>query len=78
MMIQLEQVRETYFYKEHFGIVNFLNIFRVFYMLSNIPKEAENNPFAIYMDQSSAIRGFSAAFGIDYEEMAVRFYNLFV
>jgi hypothetical protein len=46
-------VRELYSYKEHFGIENFLNIFRIFYLLSNIPKEAENNPFAIYMDQQS-------------------------
>ena len=47
-------------------------------MLSKIPSDAQNNPFAMYMSQRSCIRGFKFVFGIDIEEVAIRFYNLFV
>lgn len=33
------------------GSNNFFNIFHCFYMLSKVPKNAQNNPFALYMDE---------------------------
>lgn len=60
------------------GLKNFFNVFHCFYMLSKIPKYAQNNPFAIYMDEESVLRGFQATFGIDCEEVAIRFYKLFL
>lgn len=77
-VIEYDEVRELYSYKEHFGIENFYNILRCFYLLSNIPKDAENNPFTLYMDGPSAVRGFKPCFGIDIEEVALRFYRLFI
>lgn len=65
-------------YKECLGPENFYNIFRCFYLLSNIPNDADNNPFALYIDQASIVRGFFVTFGIDYEEVAIRLFNLFV
>ena len=56
--LEFDEVRELFSYKEHFGPENFYNIFRCFYLLSNIPREAENNPFALFMDGASAVRGF--------------------
>jgi len=47
-------------------------------LLSNVPEDAENNPFAIYMDQKSVIHGFRATFGIYNEEVALRFFSLFI
>ena len=38
--IDFEEVRELYSYREHFGLENFFNIFKCFYLLSNIPKDA--------------------------------------
>lgn len=65
-------------FKEHFGFENFYNIFNCFYLLSYIPEDAENNPLAIYMDQKSVIHGFRATFGIYNEEVALRFFLLFI
>ena len=50
VMLGLDTIRELFAYRSTFGIQNFLNIFRCFYHLSVIPVEAENNPFALYMD----------------------------
>ena len=47
-------------------------------MLSNVPLDAQNNPFAIYMDDKSVIKSFKAVFGIESEELALRFHRLFV
>jgi hypothetical protein len=41
-----------------------------------IPEEAQNNPFAIYMDRLSTIRGFQEVFGIKEDEVAIRFYKM--
>lgn len=60
------------------GLNNFFNIFHCFYMLSKVPRHAQNNPFALYMDEASVVRGFHATFGIDCEEVAIRFYKLFL
>lgn len=57
---------------------NFFNIFSCFYLLSRIPKSAENNPYALYMDEKSVVEGFRATFGIENEEVALRFYKIFV
>ena len=76
--IELDEVKELFSYKIHFGLENFFNIFRCFYLLSNIPKTAQNNPFLLYMDENSAKAGFNAVFGIDIEEIAIRFYRLFI
>jgi len=76
--IDLDEVKELFSYKVHFGLENFFNIFRCFYLLSNIPKTAQNNPFSLYMDESSVKAGFSVVFGIEIEEIAIRFYRLFI
>jgi hypothetical protein len=76
--IELDEVKELYSYRIHFGLENFFNIFRCFYMLSNIPKTAQNNPFLLYMDENSVKAGFKAVFGIDIEEISLRFYRLFI
>ena len=65
-------------YKYTLGNLNFLNVFHCFYMLSNVPLDAQNNPFAIYMDDKSVIKSFKAVFGIESEELALRFHRLFV
>ena len=65
-------------YRKLLGPENFFNIFRCFYLLSHIPSDADNNPMALYIDQASIVRGFFATFGVDYEEVAIRLFNLFV
>ena len=50
VVLTLDQIRELFAYRIHFGVENFLNIFRTFYYLSYISPEAENNPFALYID----------------------------
>ena len=64
-------------YRNFFGSPTFFKIFRAFYKLSNIPYETQNNPFALYMDRESCIRGFKEVFDISFEEIAVRFYKMF-
>lgn len=78
MLLPLESIKDLFFHRKLLGMANFLNFFRVFYMLAEIPKDAQNNPLAMYMSQRSCIRGFKYVFGIDIEEVAIRFYNLFV
>lgn len=65
------------FYKEHFGPENFFNIFKCFYQLAHVPENAQNNPAELYIDRSSMVKGFKITFGIDFEEVAVRVFNLF-
>jgi hypothetical protein len=48
--ITLDQVRELLGYRDKFGLPSFLKIFRAFYLLSKIPRDMENNPFALVMD----------------------------
>ena len=64
-------------YKDHFGKPNFFRLFRAFYKMCQIPKEAQNNPLGIFMDKHSVIRGFKEVFEIDNEEIAIRFYKIF-
>ena len=64
-------------FKEHFGIENFYNIFKCFYYLTNISYDTENNVFKLFMDPISVVRGFDVVFGVDVEEVAIRFFKLF-
>lgn len=50
----------------------------MFYLMSNIPEGTQDNPFNLYMDKNSVLRSFSSVFDIDDEEIAIRFYSLFV
>lgn len=77
-LVLADQVRRLHARKEHFGVENFINVFNCFYLLSNVPRDAQNHPLALYMDAASAQRGFHAAFGVECEEVAIRFYHLFV
>jgi len=78
VFVVAEHVKELRFYKEHFGLDNFFNIFYIFYHLAHIPKDAENNVFSLYIDQSSIVRGFCHMFGVPIEEVALRFFNLLI
>jgi hypothetical protein len=71
-------IHELHRFKEHFGLENFFNIFKCFYLLSNITADTENNVFQLYIDQASMLRGFDSVFGVDIEEIAIRFFNLFI
>jgi hypothetical protein len=73
-----ELIRELHSFKEHFGIENFFNIFKCFYLLSEITAETENNVFNLYIDENSMNRGFDTVFGVNIEEVAIRFFKLFV
>jgi hypothetical protein len=64
--------------RQYFGAPNFFRIFRIFYQLSNVPEDTQNNPFALYLDEASMIRNFESVFGINNEEIAVRFFRLFI
>ena len=46
--------------------------------MTNINDDTENNIFSLYMDPFSVVRGFDSVFGVDVEEVAIRFFNLFV
>ena len=50
VLVNLASIKALYLARQHFGLVNFINIFRLFYTLSNIPPDAENNPLRIFMD----------------------------
>ena len=76
-IVNAETVAALSFYKEHFGPENFFNIFKCFYQLATIPEDAQNNPNELFIDEKAMIEGFPVTFGVDYEEIAVRFFNLF-
>ena len=78
VIISGDQVRELNSFKEHFGQKNFYNIFWCFYTLANVPADCENNIFALYMDEHSVKRGFKTVFGVEIEEVQLRFFNLFI
>jgi hypothetical protein len=65
-------------FRKHFGSPNYFKLFRAFYKLSVITSETQNNPFSLYMDRNSVIRGFKEVFGVENEEVAIRFYHMFV
>lgn len=48
----------------------------IFYFMAKIPEDAENNPFAIYIDKKSCLKNFKHVFGIDNLEIATRFFIL--
>mmetsp|Transcript_4613 Transcript_4613/g.7021 ORF Transcript_4613/g.7021 Transcript_4613/m.7021 type:complete len:184 (+) Transcript_4613:971-1522(+) len=77
-LISETKVYELINYRQTLGEANFFRVFRSFYKLSNIPEDAQNNPFALTMDKASILRGFRSVFGISNEEMAVRFSVLFI
>jgi hypothetical protein len=45
--------------------------------MSQIPECAENNPFSLYMDKESCLQNFKHLFGVDNEEVALRFFTMF-
>ena len=53
-------------------------MFRIFYRLANVPDDAQNNPFMLYMDLVSILRNFEEVFGVKNEEVAHRFHSMFV
>lgn len=65
-------------HRSFFGPANFFRVFRIFYQLAVIPEDAQNNPFALTLDENSTVRNFESAFGIKNEEIAVRFFKLFM
>jgi len=62
----------------YFGIENYLKLFHIFYVLSQVTEETQNHPLLLFMDQRSVVKGFRFIFDIDIEEVAIRFYTLFV
>jgi hypothetical protein len=64
-------------FRKQFGTPSFFKLFRAFYKLCNITTETQNNPFELFMDRKSCLRGFKEVFGIDIEEVALRFFRLF-
>ena len=65
-------------HRAYFGLPNFFRIFRIFYQLATVPEDAQNNPFALVLDQQSMVENFSSIFKVDNEEVAVRFFKLFI
>lgn len=65
-------------FRQNFGSPNFFRLFKIFYYLSQIPKDAQNNPFLIFIDRKSICKNFYRVFGEQNDEIAIRIYNLFV
>jgi len=83
MVLSTTLINETAIYellrfRAHFGPPNFFRVFRLFYSLSIIPEDAQNNPFALYLDEASILRNFESVFGVNNEEVAIRFFRLFI
>ena len=76
-LVDKKEVEELINMRSNFGNINFFRIFRIFYKLAVIPRDANNNPMAPYIDKKSIIRNFHKVFNIENEEIAVRFYSLF-
>jgi hypothetical protein len=77
-LVNETQIFELVQFRAHFGGPNFFRVFRMFYQLSNVPEDAQNNPFALYLDEASLVRNFESVFGVKNEEVAVRFFRLFI
>jgi hypothetical protein len=65
-------------HRTFFGAPNFFRIFRIFYELAVIPEDAQNNPFALVLEQHSMVKNFESVFKVENEEVAVRFFKLFI
>lgn len=76
-LVDKKEAEELINMRTNFGNINFFRIFRIFYKLAVIPRDAHNNPMAPYIDKKSIIRNFYKVFNIENEEIAVRFYSLF-
>ena len=77
-LVNDENVYKLLEHRSYFGPANFFRVFRIFYQLAVTPEDAQNNPFALALDKNSVVRNFEGAFGIKNEEIAVRFFRLFV
>lgn len=77
VLIGESKIKKLVAYRELFGAPSFFKIFRAFYKLSHITPDTQNNPFALYMDRASCLRGFAEVFDIEVEEIAVRFFRVF-
>lgn len=82
IVISENKIRKLCMYRERLGSPTFFKVFRAFYKLCQLSHETQNNPFALFMDRQSCIRGFGLAFGVNVRfpgmmEIASRFFNLF-
>ena len=55
-----------------------MNIYRIFEALSRCSPDQTATPISLTMDINSCINGFASVFNINLEEVAIRFYKLFV
>lgn len=78
VMIQVsdDQINELVEYRQFFKDPTFFKIFRIFYALSIVPEDVQNNPFLLFLDKESILKNFYKVFGVDNEEIAIRFYCL--
>lgn len=75
--VDAEIIIELIHYRDYFKDPQFFKLFRIFYSMANIPEDAENNVFKVYIDKHSIIKNFHKNFGIESEEIAIRFFNMF-
>jgi hypothetical protein len=54
---------------------NFFKVFRLFYSLSNIPSNIQNNPLAPYIDKQSFMANYEKLIGFTNEEVAIRVFD---
>jgi hypothetical protein len=50
-VVDKKEVEELINLRTNFGNINFFRIFRIFYKLAVIPRDANNNPMAPYIDK---------------------------
>lgn len=50
MNFTVDQIKELIAFRVHFGELNFYNIVKIFYILSHVTDEVQNNPFKLVMD----------------------------
>lgn len=64
VLVDEKKVYDLIWYRTFFGNPNFFKIFRAFYKLANVPEDAQNNPFAMFLDKNSLMRSFEEVFGV--------------
>ena len=72
VLVDEKKIFDLVWYRSVFGNANFFRIFRSFYRLANIPEDAQNNPFAMFLDKNSLSRSFADVFGVENNELASR------
>ena len=77
VLLNDRQISDFISFRAFFGNFNFFKIFRSFYRLANVPADAQNNPFSLRLDKNSLRRSFKDVFGIDNNELAIRFLQMF-